>query len=75
MADYTYKRSRVQPGNKLSVERVDKDDSFVGRIKGDIAEIRRSFAGKGARTRQDKYDRQLDEAELGARRKNQSRDW
>jgi hypothetical protein len=62
MPERTKGRERPDPG------------TITGRIKQSIGQIREHFAGKGARVRQDKYDRVADEAEIGRRRSNQSTD-
>ena len=56
------RKSRPDPG------------TILGRLKQDVADIRKHFAGRGARVRQDHYDQIVDEAELGRRRNNQSTD-
>ena len=48
--------------------------TMMGRLKQDAADIRKHFAGKGARIRQDHYDTIMDEAEMGRRRDHQSTD-
>lgn len=48
-------------------DRKKKDDpgTIAGRVKESLDEIRKHFSGKGARTRQDRYDRAADSAETG----------
>ncbi len=42
-------------------------DTIAGRVKESLGEIRKHFSGKGARVRQDRYDRAMDSAETGQR--------
>jgi hypothetical protein len=48
--------------------------TIAGRVKQSVGEMRKHFAGLGARRRQDHYDQIIDEAEIGRRRSAQSTD-